>query len=280
MSAAKILAVGAAGKYAGLLLPELKKHGTGVRGFIRDEKDRARVLQMGATEVAIGDLTDLESLKKALNGIESLFYIAPAFLKNEAEVGKNVIRLAKEAGVKKVVFSSVIHPTLETLSNHSAKAPVESAIFNSDLDYTILQPSMFFQNFGESFSRIRETKAVAEPWSSETRFTRVDYRDVAEVAAVALTTNKFNKGTFELASEGRFNRKDVALMLSSILKEPIQAIVAPRPPEAPPEITKMFDWYDKHELDGNALTLRALLDREPRTLESYFKELAEKGARP
>jgi uncharacterized protein YbjT (DUF2867 family) len=188
--------------------------------------------------------------------------------------------LAKEAGLKKVVFSSVIHPTLETLSNHAAKAPVESAIFNSDLNYTILQPSIFFQNFDENFPKLREMKAVAEPWSAETRFTRVDYRDVAEVAAVALTSDKFNKGTFELASEGRFNRKDIALMLSKILDEPIQAIVAPRPPHAPPELTKMFDWYDKHELDGNSLTLRALLGREPRTLESYFKELAERGARP
>jgi uncharacterized protein YbjT (DUF2867 family) len=80
MSAAKILAVGAAGKFAGLLLPELKKLGVGVKGFIRDEKDKPRILLMGATEVAIGDLTNSESLKKALKGIESLFYIAPAFL--------------------------------------------------------------------------------------------------------------------------------------------------------------------------------------------------------
>jgi hypothetical protein len=36
----------------------------------------------------------------------------------------------------------------------------------------------------------------------------------------------------------------------------------------------MFDWYDRHSLLGNALTLRAILGREPRTLRAYFEELA------
>ena len=42
----------------------------------------------------------------------------------------------------------------------------------------------------------------------------------------------------------------------------------------------MFDWYDRHSLLGNALTLRAILGREPRTLRSYFEELATSEARP
>lgn len=37
---------------------------------------------------------------------------------------------------------------------------------------------------------------------------------------------------------------------------------------------RMFDWYDHHPLVGNALTLRAILGREPRTLRDYFEELA------
>ena len=40
----------------------------------------------------------------------------------------------------------------------------------------------------------------------------------------------------------------------------------------------MFGWYDRHGLRGNPLTLRAILGREPRTLEAYFGELsAEEG---
>jgi hypothetical protein len=36
----------------------------------------------------------------------------------------------------------------------------------------------------------------------------------------------------------------------------------------------MFGWYGYHALLGNALTLRAILDRDQRTLRTYFEEIA------
>jgi hypothetical protein len=39
-------------------------------------------------------------------------------------------------------------------------------------------------------------------------------------------------------------------------------------------LQKMFDWYDHHPLLGNAVTLRTILQHEPRTLRQYFEELA------
>jgi hypothetical protein len=39
----------------------------------------------------------------------------------------------------------------------------------------------------------------------------------------------------------------------------------------------MFDWYDKRGLMGSALTLRAILGREPRTLHTFFEELNAGG---
>jgi hypothetical protein len=39
-------------------------------------------------------------------------------------------------------------------------------------------------------------------------------------------------------------------------------------------MTVMFEWYDKRGLLGNALVLRAILGREPRTLRAYLEELA------
>jgi hypothetical protein len=39
----------------------------------------------------------------------------------------------------------------------------------------------------------------------------------------------------------------------------------------------MFDWYDRRGLQGNALTLRAILGREPGTLRTFFAELAAAG---
>jgi hypothetical protein len=39
----------------------------------------------------------------------------------------------------------------------------------------------------------------------------------------------------------------------------------------------MFGWYDQRGLRGSGLALRAILGREPRTLTSFFAELAAAG---
>ncbi len=55
---------------------------------------------------------------------------------DEVDLGLTMEDAEKAAGVSRIVFSSVIHPTLSALENHAAKAPVEEAILASDLDVT------------------------------------------------------------------------------------------------------------------------------------------------
>jgi uncharacterized protein YbjT (DUF2867 family) len=143
------------------------------------------------------------------------------------------------------------------------------------MEYVFLQPAMFFQNFAAGWAKTKESGVYGEPWSTETRFTRVDYRDVAEVAAIALTEDRLLYGTFELCAEGNLNRHDLAALMSEVLGKQVNPIKIELPARAnvPPKLTRMFDWYDKHALLGNSTTLRAILGREPRTLRSFFEEL-------
>jgi uncharacterized protein YbjT (DUF2867 family) len=275
-----ILAVGGAGKSAGFVVQALSERGASIRALIRkpDEADEAR--RRGATEVAIGDLRDRKSIDAALAGVDAVFYIAPAFLPDEAAVGVSFVDAVRRSGARRLVFSSVIHPVLAELPNHAAKAPVEAAVLDSGLEYTFLHPTLFFQNYAGAWTKIVSTGVLAEPWSTDTRFTRVDYRDVAEVAAIALTEDRLRNGTFELCAEGNLDRKEVASLLSQILGREIKpARIDPNSlgAESKP-MRPMFDHYDRHDLLGNALTLRAILGREPRTLRAYFEELA--GTKP
>jgi len=290
-SSSTILAVGAAGKFAGLVVPELVKRGARVRGLVRDAKDRKSVIKSGAAEVAVGDLNDRVSLNAALKGVDSVFYIAPAFIPNEIAIGKGMVEAAQRAGVRRFVFSSVIDPIISALVNHSAKGPVEEAILTSNMEYTFLHPTLFYQNYAEGWPAVMSTGTYAEPWSAETRFSRVDYRDVAEVAALALTEDRLIFGTFELCAEGHFNRKDVAALMSEVLGRTIEAAspVQGRIPKSskgadaqkkPSPLKAMFDWYDARDLVGNPLILRAILRREPRTLRAYFEELAANKSVP
>ena len=211
-----ILTVGAAGKFAGLVVPALAKRGAKVRGLIQKAAQAEEVLKHGASEVAVGDLRDRASLDVALKDVSSVFYIAPAFLSDEVEIGKRIVEAAKQAGVRRFVFSSVIHPVLSRLPNHALKAPVEEAVLNSQLEYTFLHPTVLFQNYAAAWNGIVETGVVAEPWSNDTRFSRVDYRDVAEVAAIALTEDRLLYGTFELCADGWLDRYDVASLIVNI----------------------------------------------------------------
>ena len=271
-----VLAVGAAGKFAGLIVPELARRGATVRGLIRHREQEAGVRDAGATQVAYGDLTDPTSVAAALAGVERVFYIAPAFLPDQAEVGVAFVVAAKAAGVRRIVYSSVIHPVIAALDNHIAAAPVEEAILESGMEYALLHPALFFQNLAEGWKRVVETGDYGEPWSAETRFSRVDYRDVAEVAAIALTEDRLNAGTYELCAEGAMNRHEMVALMGEVLGREIRATTVDKTkiPNLGAPIRKMFDWYDRRGLLGNALTLRAILGREPRTLRAYLSELA------
>lgn len=276
-----VLAVGAAGPSAGLVVPELAERDAKVRGLVRDPKQADAVRERGASEVAVGDLTDRTSIDAALRGVDAVFYIAPAFMPDEAEVGKGVVDAAKRAGVRRIVFSSVIDPVIGALDNHIGKAPVEEAIVESGMEYAILQPTLFFQNLAGGWPRAAETGVFAEPWSTETRFSRVDYREVAEVAAIALTEDRLLYGTYQLCAEGVLDRHGVARLMGEVLGREIRAerldpdVVAPEGDGGGPSpLRRMFDWYDERGLRGNALVLRAILGREPRTLRAYLEELA------
>src|ERR1035441_9050024 len=84
--ASTVLAVGAAGSFAGLVVPELARRAVNVRGLIRDARQGEAGRGpgagggIGAAEVAIGDLRDRASVDAALKGVGAVFYIAPAFI--------------------------------------------------------------------------------------------------------------------------------------------------------------------------------------------------------
>jgi uncharacterized protein YbjT (DUF2867 family) len=115
----------------------------------------------------------------------------------------------------------------------------------------------------------------------------VDYRDVAQVAAIAMTggRSELSYGTLELCAPGMQDSYDTATILSEALGRPITAVQIPldqfasQLPIGPVRegMTRMMAHYDRFGLPGgNALMLCAILGREPRSLKEYFAELASR----
>lgn len=274
--------VGATGANAGAVLPELVARGTHVRALIRDERRAREALSRGAAETVLGDLADPASLRAAATGVDGVFHVNPAFAPREAELGVAMVEAARDAGVRKFVFSGVIHPTISAMVNHAAKRPVEEALYTSGMDFTVLQPAMFLQNLRALWDEVVAGGRLSLPYSASAKVCWVDYRDVAEVAALALTGSELSYGTFELCAPGMVDREAMAAMMGEELGRTVVAHGTPLEdwaaslPESPQRdgFVRMMRHYDAHGFPGgNALVLRTILGREPRTLRDYIREL-------
>ena len=280
----RVLMVGATGRHAHWVLRELNQRGVSVRALVRNQRRADVARNNGAAEVAIGDLTEPATLSRAAAGMDGVFHIGPAHAAGEAQMGVAMVDAAATAGVRKFVFSGVIHPSISAMTNHgAAKLPVEEALYSSELDFTVLQPARFMQNFERSWNDIVEHDRLAQPYSLSAKMCSVDYRDVAEVAGMAMTGDELSYGTFELSAPGMQDTYQTAEIVSEVLGRTVTAVQIPLDHFASqlPEghfrdgMRRMMAHYDKHGLPGgNPLVLRSILGREPRSLKDYFRELA------
>ena len=282
--------VGATGNYAGHVLPELKKKGCKVRALVRSPESERKARERGADETVIADLEEPRGLISAAVGVDGVFHIGPAFAPRESDMGVTMVEAAKAAGVSKFVFSSVMHPSISKLTNHASKRPVEEAVYESGMTFTVLQPAIFMQTMEPGWKEVIRAGRFALPYSRRVKTCYVDYRDVAEVAAEAFVSNKLDNGTFELSAPGMFNRTEIANLMSEALDVRVDPgevsfdvwAEAARIPEGPLRagLRRMYADYNQYGFrGGNATILKCLLGREPRTLKSFFHELTERHLR-
>ena len=282
---ASILVVGAAGEHAGLVVSMLAERGERVRGFVRSAESGAKAIARGAADYVVGDLRDPATFRSALRDVSGVYYIAPVYPGDESQkIGRAFVAAAAAAGVRRFVFSSVIHSMISALDNHIQKVPVEEAVVDSGMAFTILRPCHFYQNILRAWNVVLETHVFTEPFSATKRLSWVDYRDVAEIAAVALTSDHLRNATFDLCADFGHDRHDVAGIMSEVLgytvsageknaEEWLSRLPLPDDGYTKGALSRMYGYYDKHGLVGNPIILRTVLGREPRTMRDFLLDL-------
>ena len=138
-----ILVTGATGTVGRHVVDQLVKRGADVRALVR-EPSKARL----PAEVAVvqGDLIDVDSVRNALSGVSTLFLLN-AVVPDEFTQALIALNLAREAGIERVVYLSVIHSDLYVNVPHFAgKFGVERMIEGMGFDATILRPAYFMNN--------------------------------------------------------------------------------------------------------------------------------------
>ena len=141
-----ILVTGAAGKTGRAVVSALAAKGCSVRALVHRELQVDLLRSIGARDAIVGDMLSRSSITRAARDVNAIYHICPNVNPDEASFGRIAIEAAEEALVKKFVFHSVLHPQVERMPHHWLKMRVEEALFESKLDYTILQPAAYMQN--------------------------------------------------------------------------------------------------------------------------------------
>lgn len=143
---ARCLVTGATGYVGGRLTPLLVAAGHDVRVLARTPEKLSGVPWRDDVEVARGDLSDLDSLRSAFTGIDVLYYLvhsmgtATDFADSEREAAANVAEVAKDAGVRRIVYLGGLHPDDAQLSPHLAsRTLVGETLMASGVETVVLQ---------------------------------------------------------------------------------------------------------------------------------------------
>ncbi len=289
-----ILITGAAGKTGKAILRALSEKGEPVKASLFHAEQIHEIKALGAKEVALGDLRDANFIKRALQGVHSVYHICPNVHPDEAAIGYAMIDAAAAAGITHFVYHSVLHPQVEAMPHHWKKMRVEESLFASGLPFTILQPAVYMQNVLSNWENIDRTGVYAVPYAVESRLSMVDLEDVAQVAVIVLR-DIFTKerqpshdgATYELVGTPGMSQSEVADILSQHMGHPVIARSVPIDTwknEARNSglgeyqvntLVKMFAYYENFGFTGDSHVLSWLLNRPPTRFDAVVKRAVE-----
>ncbi len=182
--AGRVLVIGATGTVGSRLVTQLDQRGEKVRAATR-EPAAARRHSGGTAELVEFDFERPETFAPALDGADRVFLIARPGDEQADRVAVPLIDEMKRQGVRHVVNLTAMG--VEMLDGMALRK-VERYLEDSGIGFTHLRPNFFMQVFsgGPLLTDIRSTGAIHVP-AADAKISYVDVRDVAAVAATALT---------------------------------------------------------------------------------------------
>lgn len=281
-----IVVMGATGYTGSALIERLVELNVPVRALSRDPERLAASLDataQGLVEVRQADAADPESLRAAFAGATQLF-LSMVNSPQQVALETRVIEIAEESGIEHVVRLSAPHVSAESpIAIARWHHTLDEALKASRMRHTLLRPYAFMQKL------LLLSPAISGPGiitgaMQDAPGNYTDVRDIADVAAAALTNPVIAGGDYSLTAAKAYTFGQVAEILSGMLDKPVRYV------DLPPEVferslierSHMPDWLAAHivevqlmavaQLEVPTTTIADLLGREPRTLEDFLAE--------
>jgi uncharacterized protein YbjT (DUF2867 family) len=206
-----ILLTGGTGFVGGHVVRELRSRNLLLRCLVRDAGKAAKLSAAGA-ELVEGDMTDVESLRSAVAGCDTVVHLVAIrqgreeqFQRIMAEGARALLGAAREAGVGRFVHMSALGTSEEhkdAVPYYRAKWDAEQLVQSSGIPYVIFRPSFIFGSDGgilPTFAKLaRLTPVTPIIGGGEQRIQPIWADDVAAYFAEGATRADISGEIYEL----------------------------------------------------------------------------------
>jgi len=137
-----ILVTGSTGTIGSQVVQRLAAQGARIRSLVRDASS-AKI--PAGVEPVRGDMADVASMRTALKGVDTLFLLN-AVAADEVTQALGTLDLAREAGIRRIVYFSVFNSALFDDVPHFAGKYLIERVIDAAIPATMLRPAYFMQN--------------------------------------------------------------------------------------------------------------------------------------
>jgi len=149
----------------------------------------------------------------ALEDIDHLLLISSNEIGQRARQHANVIGAAKSAGVKWIVYTSILKADTTTISLAGEHIATEKALTESGIDFTILRNGWYTENYTGSIGGAVANGAFVGS-AGEGKISSAARKDFAEAAAVVVSDASHKGKTYELSGDVAYTLADLAAEIS------------------------------------------------------------------
>ena len=229
MSKPRILVTGATGKTGMPVVRLLRERGFPVRAFVHQFDERSEQLQVLGAEVAVGDFLDLASVRKAMQGIERVYFCYPPQGDRLLEAATHIAVAARDEGVEAVVNMSQISAREKAKSPLAHHHWLSEQVFDwAGIGASHIHPTFFTEDIylftGDSIAR--EGK-IYLPFGDGTH-APVSAEDIARVVVGMLADPEPHVGKhYVLTGPRDMKIEEMAEVLSEVLGQPVDYVNVP-----------------------------------------------------
>lgn len=206
-----IAITGASGQLGRIVVSKLKEK-VDPAGIVALARNTSKAADLGV-DARPADYERPETLDKALAGVETLLLISSSEIGKRARQHANIIDAAKKAGVKRIVYTSLLRADTSPLSIAAEHAATEAALKASGIPHTILRNGWYTENYAGSIAGAVQAGALVGS-AGEGRIASATRADYADAAVAVLTQDGHDGKVYELAGDEAFTLPDLAREIS------------------------------------------------------------------